>query len=148
MLKVYFSWLTAASLLLSGCATAEKSTVFGGALGAILGGSIGAMATHHGDSGSRTAGLILGAGLGGVLGSLVGRETYKSQDKKDVLRGFDGNSPYMEIIGNGSDKDKRPTLKPAQVKVRYIDDAVKDSILIPAHLEYEISEPARWENSK
>lgn len=136
------------ALLLTGCATAGKSTFLGATIGSVVGGSIGALASQHADPSERTQGVLIGAGFGGVLGALIGHESYKEQQKKDALAGFDGTSPNMEIFGNGGEKDKRPTLKPAQVKVRFIEDQVKDGIFVPAHFEYEIAEPARWEKSK
>lgn len=96
----------------------------------------------------RTTGVLLGAGFGGVIGGLIGHESYKEQEKKDALKGLEGNSPGLEIYGNGSSGDKRPTLRPAQVKVHYVEDQVKDGTFVPAHFEYEIAEPARWEKSK
>lgn len=139
--------LLSLSLSLTGCATAGKSKGLGAAIGAVVGGSIGAIASQHGDPSERTQGVLIGAGLGGVIGALVGHESYKEQQKKDAYPGF-GNPPNMEIFGNGGEKDKRPTLKPAQVKVRFVEDQVKDGIFVPAHFEYEIAEPARWEKSK
>jgi YMGG-like Gly-zipper len=148
MPKAILVWLAALSLLLSSCATVGKSTVLGAAIGSVVGGSIGALASQHSDPADRTTGVLLGAGFGGVIGGLIGHESYKEQAKKDQLKGFDGNSPGMEIFANGADKDKRPTLRPAQVKVRYVEDAIKEGVFVPAHFEYEISEPARWEKSK
>lgn len=147
MPKVILIWITALTLILSGCATAGKSTILGSALGVFVGGSIGALATQHAEPGDRTTGLLIGAGLGGAIGGLIGNEVHKEQEKKAALKGFDGTS-NMEIFGRGGEKDKRPTLRPAQVKVRYVEDAIKDGVFVPAHFEYEISEPARWESSK
>jgi len=148
MRKTTFARLIAFSLLLSACATAEKSTVLGAAIGSVVGGSIGALASQHSPPGDRTTGVLLGAGFGGVIGGLIGHESYKEQEKRDALKGFEGNSPGLEIYGNGSSGDKRPTLRPAQVKVHYVEDQVKDGTFVPAHFEYEIAEPARWEKSK
>lgn len=135
-------------LSLSACATAEKSTMLGTAIGSVVGGTIGAIASQQSGGGGYTTGVLLGVGLGGVLGSVIGHEVHKEQEKKDALRGMSGNSSALEIFGSGGPNDKRPSLKPAQVKVRYVEDAVKDGTFVPAHFEYEISEPARWEKSK
>lgn len=148
MRKASLAWLLALFLSLSSCATAEKSTVLGAAIGSVVGGTIGALASQHSGPGERTTGVVLGVGFGGVLGGLIGHETYKEQEKKDALKGIGGNSSNVEILGSGNANDKRPTLRPAQVKVRYVEDAVKDGTFVPAHFEYEIAEPARWEKSK
>lgn len=148
MPKYYFLLTLAFPLVVTGCATSGKSTALGAALGSFVGGSIGVMASQHAESSDRSQGMLIGAGFGGVLGALIGHESHKEQQKKDSLAGFDGHSPNMEIFGNGGEKDKRPALKPAQVKVRMVEDQVKDGIFVPAHFEYEIAEPARWEKSK
>lgn len=148
MRKAHLPWLLVFSLSLTACATAEKSTVLGTAIGSVVGGTIGVLASQHADPGDRTTGVLLGVGLGGVLGGLIGHEAHKEQEKKDALRGINGNSSGVEIFGGGGANDKRPSLRPAQVKVRYVEDAVKDGTFVPAHFEYEISEPARWEKSK
>lgn len=71
-----------------------------------------------------------------------------SSAKRSETDKFSTGSTQLEIFGDASDPGKKPTLRPAKVRVRHVDDQIKDGIFIPAHLEYEISEPARWENSK
>ena len=61
---------------------------------------------------------------------------------------LNARSTQLEIFGDASDSEKKPTLRPAKVRVKHVDDQIKDGVFIPAHLEYEIFEPARWENSK
>lgn len=71
-----------------------------------------------------------------------------SSAKRSDADRLNAGSTQLEIFGDASDSGKKPTLKPAKVRVKHVDDQIKDGIFIPAHLEYEISEPARWENSK
>lgn len=71
-----------------------------------------------------------------------------SSAKRSEADKLNANSAQLEIFGDASDSGKKPTLRPAKVRVKHVDDQIKDGIFIPAHLEYEISEPARWENSK
>lgn len=71
-----------------------------------------------------------------------------SSAKRTEADKINANSASLEIFGDASDSGKKPTLRPAKVRVKHVDDQIKDGIFIPAHLEYEISEPARWENSK
>lgn len=136
------------SLLLSGCATAEKSTLLGGIIGSVVGGSIGSLANQDRDSSQRATGLLVGAAAGGALGALIGNQSYKDQEKKKIQSGVTYGAPNLEMFGSGNDKDKGPKLRPAQVRVRYVEDQVKDGVFIPAHFEYEIAEPARWEKGK
>lgn len=134
--------------LLSGCATVEKSTLLGGVIGSVVGGSIGSLASQNGDSQQRTTGLLVGAAAGGALGALIGNQSYKEQEKKKLEANMNYGAPNLEMFGSGSDKDKGPKLRPAQVRVRYVEDQVKDGVFVPAHFEYEIAEPARWEKGK
>ena len=75
--------------------------------------------------------LVLTAGC-----SHLGR---RSTDK------IQGALPQVEIYGNGKDGGKTPTLKPPKIRIRHVDDQIKDGVFIPAHLEYEITEQVRWE---
>jgi len=71
-----------------------------------------------------------------------------SLTKRSDADKLNANSAQLEIFGDASDVGKKPTLRPAKIRVKHVDDQIKDGVFIPAHLEYEISEPARWENSK
>ncbi len=135
-------------IFLSGCATAGKSTLLGGIIGSVVGGSIGSLASQGGEPRDRTNGLLIGAAAGGALGALIGNETHKEREKKELLASGAFGAANMEMFGSGSEKDKRPKLRPAQVRVRYVEDQVKDGVFVPAHFEYEISEPARWEKAQ
>ncbi len=53
--------------------------------------------------------------------------------------------PELEVYGKTSAGGKKPTLRPPKIKIRHVDDQIKDGVFIPAHLEYEIQENARWE---
>lgn len=53
--------------------------------------------------------------------------------------------PQVEVYGNSQATGKTPTLKPPKIRVRHVDDQIKDGVFIPAHLEYEILEQVRWE---
>lgn len=148
MPKFIFILSIVLSVILAGCATAGKSTLLGGAIGSTIGASLGILANQNESSTQRTQGALVGAGIGGLLGSLIGHESYKSQAKKDEAKALSADAARLEIFGGTNEKTKRPTLKPALVKVRYVEDQIKDGTFIPAHFEYEISEPAKWERSK
>lgn len=51
----------------------------------------------------------------------------------------------LDLSSSPKGSAKQPRLRPAKVTIRHVDDQVKDGVFIPAHLEYEISEPSRWE---
>lgn len=136
------------SLLLSGCATVEKSTLLGGVIGSFVGGSLGSLANQDRGAEQRATGLLVGAAAGGALGALIGNQSYKDQEKKKIPSGVTYGASNLEMFGSGNEKEKGPKLRPAQVRVRYVEDQVKDGVFIPAHFEYEIAEPARWEKGK
>lgn len=134
--------------MLSGCATAEKSTLLGTGIGLSFGTSLGLLASSNEPPSRRTQGPLIGAAVGGLLGGLIGYQSYKEKQKKDAAAQARLNSSGLEMFGNAASTGNRPTLKPAQIKVRYVEDQIKDGTFVPAHFEYEISEPARWEKSK
>lgn len=140
--------LVVCAFILSGCATPGKSTLLGAAIGSTAGAGVGVLAGQGSSPGMRTQSAIIGLGIGGLLGVLIGHESYKPEAKKDDAQGFDANAAHLEMFGAAPNNDKRPTLKPAQVKVHYVEDQIKDGTFIPAHFEYLISDPAHWENSK
>ena len=135
-------------LLITGCATAERSTLLGTTIGAGVGGGLGALVSPGGRDSQKAEGALIGVIAGGIVGALIGHQAYKEQVKKDQVQSLDVNSARLEMFGSATDKDKKPTLKPAQVKVHYVEDQTKDGTFVPAHFEYLISEPAHWEGSK
>ena len=134
----------ALAMILFGCATAEKSSLLGVAIGSVVGGSLGATASANSSDSMRTQGTLIGVGLGAALGGLIGHNAYIEKEKKAQAQSPNFTTDGFEMRGAGSSNGKTPTLRPAQVKVRYVEDQIKDSVFIPAHFEYEISEPARW----
>lgn len=134
--------------ILSGCATVEKSTLLGTGIGLSLGTSFGLLASSNEPPSRRTQGPLIGAAVGGLLGGFIGYQSYKDKQKKEAAEQASLNLSGLEMFGNAASNGNRPTLKPAQIKVRYVEDQIKDGTFVPAHFEYEISEPARWSRSK
>lgn len=131
----------------TGCASLNKPTVIGAGIGSLIGGSIGLMATDR-DPHQRPQGIIIGASLGGLLGGLIGHDSAKPNKDQRAFEKINSGSTQVEVFGNSGTLGKKPTLKPAQIKIKHVDDQIKDGVFIPAHLEYQISEPARWEDDK
>lgn len=128
-------------LVLAGCATSEKSILFGSTIGIGIGAGIGA--SQNGDQGA-----MVGALIGGIAGVLLGYQGYKNKNKKEQAATVGLSDNYFDMTGNAKSSNNGPRLKPAQVRVKLVEDQIKDGTFVPAHFEYEISEPARWENSK
>ena len=148
MFKRFILIVTLFSTFLSGCATPDKSISLGSGIGIGVGAGIGALAASQGRGEQQMTGTLIGALVGGIAGGLIGNESYKAQRKKELEKGFDPSAAHMDMFGNASSSSAKPTLKPAQVRVRYVEDLVKDGTFIPAHFEYDISDPAHWEGAK
>lgn len=136
------------AIILSGCATVERSTWLGAGIGASLGAGLGVLATNSGDGRQKAQGALIGAVALGVLGAAIGYQSYKDEDKKEQARQLEMNASHLDIFGSANSEPGKPNLRPAQVRVRYVEDQIKDGTFIPAHFEYEISEPAHWQRSK
>ncbi len=148
MFRSIFTLFILSALLLSGCASLEKSTFLGAGIGAVVGGSFGAMAGANSSPEMRTQSMAIGLGAGALIGGFIGNSAYKKKVKDAETQKLEGNTEGLQMFGTANDMGKAPTLKPAQVKVRYVEDQIKDGTFVPAHFEYEIAEPARWENQK
>ena len=129
------------ALVTMGCATSEKSILLGSSIGLAVGGGIGSNA--KGSEGA-AVGALIGAGLGGLLGY----QGYKDKIKKSQNMPENFQLAPFAVGSAPNPEANRPRLKPAQVKVKFVEDQIKDGTFIPAHFEYEISEPAKWEGSK
>lgn len=141
MPKKLISPLVIAALFLSGCATSEKSILLGSSIGITAGAGIGS--ASNGSQGA-AVGALIGAGIGGLIGYAGYKDKLKkSQNAPDSFQA----APFAVGSASGA-QGSRPRLKPSQVKVKFVEDQIKDGTFIPAHFEYEIAEPAKWEGSK
>ena len=148
MLKFLMAIAISASLGLSGCASVEKSTWLGYGIGTGVGAGLGLAISSNEPPERRTQGVLIGAIAGGLFGALIGYQSFKDKQKKEALAHSELNLSDSAMFGGANSSGNRPTLKPAQVKVRYVEDQIKDGTFVPAHFEYEISDPAHWERSK
>ncbi len=129
------------SVILSGCATSEKSILLGSSIGLGIGAGIGSNVGNQN-------GAVVGAAIGALAGGLIGYSGYQEKRKKELAAQAAAQPGQFEMFTPANANSNRPKLKPALVRVRYVEDQVKDGTFIPAHFEYEISEPAHWEGSK
>lgn len=125
-----------------GCATSGKSVGLGGAIGAGSGAILGGIADPGKDGEYRTRNVVIGAGVGGVLGMVAGRVAHKELERKRK-EGFEAGkaeAPPDEITDN-------PTLIPAKWRMEVIPTKRVGNRLIPKHVEYIITDPARWDEN-
>lgn len=126
----------AALMFLTGCATQQRSTATGVAIGSIGGAAIGGVLGADGKS--QTRNVIIGATLGGVAGGLIGDRIYnkKEQEKKDA---FIKGKSFTPMQGQA------PNVRPPKVETFWIEGKVVGNRYIEGHYEYVISEPSRWD---
>ena len=144
MRKLFILTLPVYALLISGCSTMKKSTLLGAGIGAASGAAVGSMSSTHSSSNKRKQKILLGTAFGAFAGALLGQQSHRYIDKKAKVA-----SPEVPNLGGRSSlrvMSKKPVrLKPAKIKVRFVDDQVFGKTKVPAHFEYDILEEARWE---
>lgn len=135
-----------AGLLMSGCASSSKSMLFGAGTGAAAGAGIGALVDPGPKGHGRIKNAYVGAAAGAVLGGAAGYLIHDAAEAKTSLAFEKGRSEGLLKASQNSESGSPPNLVPAKVEVRFVDDQVKGNVFVPAHFEYVILEPARWNN--
>jgi len=133
-------------LMLSACASAGNSALLGASLGLSAGTATGLM-SYGGREGQFTArNAIVGGALGGLIGAGLGYLTHELMQKseKDGLDKGKEVAAKTPVISNIGANLSKPVLIPAKVESRFVDEAVRGGVFVPAHIEYIIIEPARW----
>ncbi len=132
-------------LVTSGCASPGKATLLGTGVGMAAGSAAG-LASYSGKNGQFTArNVIVGGALGGVLGAGAGFLAHELVQRGEREGYEKGKSEGAKTNSSGvSASLGKPTLIPAKVESRFVDDQVRGNMFIPAHVEYIIVEPARW----
>lgn len=138
-------WVWMICALAPGCATSGKSTLLGSGVGAGVGAGIGAMV----DPGPKGEGRIRNVFIGAAAGSLIGAGAgYVAHDfvegrEKDAYK--KGKNDGSKGQATSSGVPGAPVLLPPRIEARFVDEQVRGNTFVPAHFEYVIVEPARWE---
>ncbi len=135
--------MTLLSLVLSGCATTNKSIGLGGAIGAGTGAILGGIADPGKDGEFRTRNVVIGAALGGIAGMVTGSIIHKQmedQKKEAFLKGQASAPPPQNGVA--------PTLTQAKVRTDWIEGHAVGNRFIDGHFEYVIEEIPRWDVGK
>lgn len=131
------------SLFVTGCASTGRATLLGSGIGAAVGAGAG-LAAYSGKKGQFTArNVIVGGALGGLLGAgagFIAHELVEKGEREGVEKGKAQSGKSNSVNANLG----KPTLIPAKVESRFVDDQVRGNVFVPAHVEYIIVEPARW----
>ena len=143
MVRLFFLCLLLFTLCV-GCATGGKTTLLGMGVGFTSGITTAAISSRHYNSRSKERNMLIGTAVGSVIGAVAGYQSHKylkKRKKKSFREGRKKNtSSTHSQIATGHSK-----LKPAKIRVRFVDDQVKGKTKIPAHFEYDIVEEAKWE---
>lgn len=130
------------SVMLSGCATQNKSLALGGAIGAGTGAIIGGIADPGKDGQFRTRNVIIGSSFGAIAGMAGGAVIHSNSEDKKKEAYEQGKSEATKKLQTSS---TMPNLKNPKVEARWIDGKISGNRYIEGHFEYVIMEPARWE---
>lgn len=128
---------------LVGCATANRSAGLGGAVGAGAGMAIGAIADPGKNGEYRTRNVIIGGTLGAMTGLIAGNAIHVSNEKAKNEGLKAGRATASPI-----DPSEEPKLIPAQWRAEVVEAKRIGNRFIPRHIEYIITEPARWEDEQ
>ena len=133
--------MLASALMLNACATESKSVGFGGAIGAGTGMLIGGIADPGVHGKYRTRNIIIGGTLGALTGMAAGGLIHSSMEK-ERRDGF--NAGQAAESSKDANAANPPQLIPAQWRAEVVEARRVGNRFIPRHVEYVITEPARW----
>lgn len=136
----FFSLLV--SICFMGCATANRSVGLGAAIGAGTGVAIGAIADPGKDGEFRTRNVIIGGTLGAMAGVIAGSAIHSSSEK-DKREAFKSGQASAKPI----DPSEQPKLVPAQWRAEVVEAKRIGNRFVPRHIEYVITDQARWEDT-
>ena len=132
-------------IAVAGCSTLDRSTLLGTGIGAVGGGAIGAASSRGLRDSNRRHNIAIGTGIGAFTGAIIGQQSHKHIDQRAKKLGKVGPTQLHALPSTTSMSRKPLRLKPARVKVRFVDDQVSGKTKIPAHFEYDIVEEAKWQ---
>lgn len=135
--------VAALGLMVQGCASTGRATLLGAGIGATAGSGVGMLADPGKKGQNRARNVIIGGALGGLLGAGAGYVTQELVEKGQNEAYARGKEDAQKKSG-GTSATGTPVLIPPRVESRFVDDVVKGSTFVPAHVEYQIVEPARW----
>jgi len=130
-------------LQLTSCATADKSVGLGAAVGAGAGVAVGAIADPGKNGEYRTRNVIIGGTLGAMTGMIAGSVIH-SASEKDKKEAFNAGQASAKPV----DPNEQPTLIPAEWRAEVVEAKRLGNRFVPRHIEYVITEQARWEEAQ
>lgn len=127
-------------VLVTGCATQNKSAGLAGLIGATGGAALGGIVDPGKDGEYRTRNVIIGAGIGGMAGLIAGSAMHEEIKDRETAAYSKGRASAPQVATGAM-----PSLKSAKVESRWIEGRVVGNRYIEGHFEYIITEPTRWD---
>lgn len=126
------------AIMMSSCATKEKSVGLGSSLGAGMGAALGGIMNPGKNGQYRTRNVIVGATIGAIAGGFTGSSLHdqKEQEKEIALLKSKNQA--------GSRAPAVPELQQPRVEAYWVESKVVGNKWVEGHYEYVISEPTRW----
>ena len=137
--------LLIATYFIQCCATSGEAAGLGAGTGALFGAGVGAMASPGSSRDGRIKNIAIGAGSGAIIGSGLGYGAQKVIETREKEAFDSGKADGKRMIQDYAPSGQEPNLLPAKVEAIYVDDQVRGNVFVPAHVEYRIAQPARWQ---
>lgn len=117
-----------ALLIVTSCATVEKSTLFGAGVGASSGAGVGVLVERSAGS------MAIGAAVGGALGGALAYLLHDRSEKEAHSKAVNGGIPIGEL----------PALRPAEAACIRTGERIEEGRYLGPRLECTIQKPAVW----
>lgn len=131
--------------LVSGCSTSGRSAFFGAGLGSLAGAGVGALADPGPKGRGRIRNVFIGAAAGSLAGAGAGLLIHEMGENKEKAGYEKAKSENDKKASQYAAASGEPVLIPARVESIFVDDQVRGTTFVPAHFEYRIVEPAKWQ---
>lgn len=135
--------LFALAVLVTGCETSGQSVGLGGAVGAGVGAIAGGLADPGKDGEYRTRNIVLGTAFGGIAGMGAGSMIHESTEKQKKEAFQKG-----KLAGSKPKPGAMPPLREPRVEANWVESKVVGNRFVEGHFEYQIVEPAHWEEAQ
>jgi outer membrane lipoprotein SlyB len=133
-----FTAIVLTTVMMSSCASKEKSVGLGSSLGAGMGAALGGIMNPGKHGQYRTRNVIVGATVGAIAGGFTGSSLHdqKEQEKEIAL--------LKSQKQTTSRAPAVPELQQPKVEAYWVESKVVGNKWVEGHYEYVISEPTRW----
>lgn len=117
--------LALAVMMLSACATVEKSALLGGAIGGAVGAGVGQASSQN------SQGTMIGLAVGAGLGSLIGYFSHKGKQSKSIKSEENGD-------------DLLPLLTKPKIRSVVVPDTIEGNKYIKSHRVFILEDAGSW----